>query len=98
MRYERQIHHYGSGLNALPLIAAFEASPTDYYLLRAGFGGLSGPLSNIDEDGFAAASFVSVHRIFSCSSLAHCVSRSMLSRTLWPGTLTVETTVFQSVK
>ncbi|KAE9400942.1 hypothetical protein BT96DRAFT_956659 [Gymnopus androsaceus JB14] len=57
MRYERQIHHYGSGLNALPLIAAFEASPTDYYLLRAGFGGLSGPLSNIDEDGFAAASF-----------------------------------------
>jgi len=57
MRYERQIHHYGSGLNALPLISAFETSPTDYYLLRAGFGGLSGPLSNIDEGGFAAASF-----------------------------------------
>lgn len=57
MRIERQIHHYGSGLNALPLIAAFESSPTDYYLLRAGFGGLSGPLSNIDEGGFAAASF-----------------------------------------
>ncbi|KIK71566.1 hypothetical protein GYMLUDRAFT_52628 [Collybiopsis luxurians FD-317 M1] len=57
MRYERQIHHYGSGLNALPLIESFEANPTDNYLLRVGFGGLSGPLSNIDQGGFAAASF-----------------------------------------
>ncbi|KAG5733784.1 hypothetical protein E4T56_gene8209 [Termitomyces sp. T112] len=56
-RIERQIHHYGSGLNALPLISAFEASPTDYYLLRVGYGGLSGPLSNIDQGGFASASF-----------------------------------------
>ncbi|KAJ4470925.1 hypothetical protein J3R30DRAFT_3299979 [Lentinula aciculospora] len=56
-RIERQIHHYGSGLNALPLIESFEANPTDNYLLRAGFGGLSGPLSNIDEGGFASASF-----------------------------------------
>jgi hypothetical protein len=57
MRIERQIHHYGSGLNALPLITAFESSPTDYYLLRVGHAGLSGPLSNIDQGGFAAASF-----------------------------------------
>jgi hypothetical protein len=56
-RIERQIHHYGSALNALPLISAFEAAPTDYHLLRIGYGGLSGPLSNIDQDGFAAASF-----------------------------------------
>ncbi|KAG6879326.1 hypothetical protein C0992_003543 [Termitomyces sp. T32_za158] len=56
-RIERQIHHYGSGLNALPLISAFEASPTDYYLLRVGYGGISGPLSNIDQGGFASASF-----------------------------------------
>jgi hypothetical protein len=33
------------------------SSPTDYYLLRVAFGGLSGPLSNIDQEGFAAASF-----------------------------------------
>jgi hypothetical protein len=39
------------------LIKAFEASPTDYYLLRVGYGGLSGPLSNIDQAGFASASF-----------------------------------------
>ncbi|KAG6812634.1 hypothetical protein H0H92_001717 [Tricholoma furcatifolium] len=56
-RIERQIHHYGSGLNALPLLAAFEADPTDYYLLRVGYGGISGPLSNIDQGGFASASF-----------------------------------------
>jgi len=57
MRFERQIHHYGSGLNALPLVEEFMTSPTDYHLLRVGFGGLSGPLSNIDAGGFASASF-----------------------------------------
>lgn len=57
MRIERQIHHYGSGLNALPLISQFQSDPTDFYLLRVAFGGLSGPLSNIDQGGFAAASF-----------------------------------------
>lgn len=58
--FDRQHLNYTpscSGLNSLPLIAAFEASPTDYYLLRVGFSGLSGPLSNIDEGGFASASF-----------------------------------------
>lgn len=48
-RIERQLHHYGSGLNALPLISEFMAHPTDYHLLQVGFGGLSGPLSNIDQ-------------------------------------------------
>lgn len=57
MRIERQIHHYGSGLNALPLLSAFESSPTDYYLLRVGYAGSSGPLTNIDQGGFASASF-----------------------------------------
>ncbi|KAJ7784099.1 hypothetical protein B0H16DRAFT_1782821 [Mycena metata] len=56
-RIERQIHHYGSGLNALPLLSAFESSPTDYFLLRVGHAGLSGPMSNIDQEGFASASF-----------------------------------------
>ncbi|CAL1693913.1 unnamed protein product [Somion occarium] len=56
-RIERQLHHYGSGLNALPLISHFESNPTDNYLLRVGFGGLSGPTSNIDQGGFASASF-----------------------------------------
>ncbi|KAH9896471.1 hypothetical protein C8Q73DRAFT_788827 [Cubamyces lactineus] len=56
-RIERQIHHYGSGLNAIPLISQFRATPTDDYLLRVGFAGLSGPLSNVDQGGFASASF-----------------------------------------
>ncbi|KAL4250271.1 Protein of unknown function DUF5695 [Abortiporus biennis] len=57
-RIERQIHHYGSGLNALPLITEFQtSSPSDFYLLRVAFGGLSGPTSNIDQGGFASASF-----------------------------------------
>ncbi|KAI0803286.1 hypothetical protein BC629DRAFT_1581126 [Irpex lacteus] len=56
-RIERQIHHYGSGLNALPLISQFQSNPTDYYLLRVGYAGVSGPTSNIDQGGFAAASF-----------------------------------------
>ncbi|KAJ7229135.1 hypothetical protein GGX14DRAFT_692916 [Mycena pura] len=56
-RIERQIHHYGSGLNALPLTSQFESTPTDYYLLRVGYAGSSGPMSNIDQGGFAAASF-----------------------------------------
>ncbi|KAH8835012.1 hypothetical protein DL96DRAFT_18758 [Flagelloscypha sp. PMI_526] len=56
-RIERQVHHYGSGLNALPLISEFQSNPTDYYLLRVAYGGLSGSLSNIDSGGFASASF-----------------------------------------
>ncbi|KAF7329849.1 hypothetical protein MKEN_00248300 [Mycena kentingensis (nom. inval.)] len=56
-RLERQIHHYGSGLNALPLLSAFQTAPTDYYLLRVGYAGSSAPLSNIDQGGFASASF-----------------------------------------
>ena len=56
-RYERQIHHYGSGLNALVLLAAFRGSPGDTLLLRVGHAGAAAPLANIDADGFAAASF-----------------------------------------
>ncbi|KAM7199027.1 hypothetical protein V8F33_004764 [Rhypophila sp. PSN 637] len=58
-RIERQIHHYGSGLNALVLLSAFRAStdPADMYLLRAGYGGLTGALSSINQEGFASASF-----------------------------------------
>ncbi|KAF9886001.1 hypothetical protein FE257_012181 [Aspergillus nanangensis] len=50
-RIERMIHHYGSSLNALPLLAQFRQQPTDTHLLRVGFGGITGPLSNIRQDG-----------------------------------------------
>jgi hypothetical protein len=56
-RIERQLHHYGSGLNAIPLLEEYRAHPDDLYLLRVGYGGVMGPLSNIDEKGFASAAF-----------------------------------------
>jgi hypothetical protein len=54
---ERQIHHYGSGLNAIPALQHFRAHPDDVYLLRIGYGGAMGALSNIDQEGFPSAAF-----------------------------------------
>ncbi|KAI0017770.1 hypothetical protein F4780DRAFT_795821 [Xylariomycetidae sp. FL0641] len=56
-RIERQIHHYGSALNSLVLLSAFRNDPSDAYLLQTGYGGISGPLSNINSEGFASAAF-----------------------------------------
>ena len=56
-RIERQIHHYGSGLNAIPVLAHYRQNPDDLYLLRVGYGGTMGAISNIDEEGFASAAF-----------------------------------------
>jgi len=56
-RIERQIHHYGSGLNAIPLLAEFREHPDDLFLLRVGFGGTMGAISGIDQEGFASAAF-----------------------------------------
>lgn len=56
-RVERQIHHYGSSLNALPVLAAYREQPGDFYLLRIGYGGVLGTLTNIDQEGFASAAF-----------------------------------------
>lgn len=56
-RIERQIHHYGSALNAIPLFSAFQAQPTDFYMLRVAYGGLMGALTNIDQKGFGSAAF-----------------------------------------
>ena len=56
-RLERQLHHYGSGLNAIPLLAEFREHPKDFYLLRVGYGGTMGALTDIDQEGFAAAAF-----------------------------------------
>jgi hypothetical protein len=56
-RIERQIHHYGSGLNAIPMLTHYRQHPGDFHLLRVGYGGAMGPLTNIDSDGFASAAF-----------------------------------------
>ncbi len=56
-RVERQLHHYGSGLNAIPVLSAYRDRPDDIYLLRVGYGGMMGAIANIDQDGFASAAF-----------------------------------------
>ena len=56
-RIERQLHHYGSGLNAIPVLSEYRDHPEDFYLLRIGYGGTMGAITNIDEDGFASAAF-----------------------------------------
>lgn len=54
---ERQLHHYGSGLNSLPMLSSYEQHPMDLYVLRVGFAGNTAPLTNIDQSGFASAAF-----------------------------------------
>lgn len=56
-RIERQIHHYGSALNAVPLFDAFRRNPADMHLLRVAYGGMMGGITNIHPDGFASAAF-----------------------------------------
>jgi len=56
-RIERQLHHYGSGLNAIPVLSEYRETPDDFYLLRVGYGGVMGAIANITEDGFPPAAF-----------------------------------------
>lgn len=56
-RVERQIHHYGSSLNAIPVLEQFRKKGDDLYLLKVGYGGLLGGISNITQDGFGPAAF-----------------------------------------
>lgn len=56
-RIERQIHHYGSGLNAIPMLDHYRSHPDDEYMLRVGYAGGNAALTNIDQDGFASAAF-----------------------------------------
>ena len=56
-RIERQLHHYGSGLNAIPVLSEFRLNPQDLYLLRVGYGGMMGAIANVTEDGFGPSGF-----------------------------------------
>jgi hypothetical protein len=56
-RIERQIHHYGSALNAVPLFEAYRSDPSDFHLLRVAYGGWMGSSTNIDRNGFGSAAF-----------------------------------------
>ena len=56
-RLERQLHHYGSGLNAIPLLSEYRDHPDDFYLLRVGYAGTMGVLTDLDQDGFLSPAF-----------------------------------------
>ncbi|WP_257666366.1 DUF5695 domain-containing protein [Parapedobacter tibetensis] len=56
-RIERQLHHYGSALNSIPVLTHYRDNPDDFYLLRVGHAGAMGALANITEDGFGPAAF-----------------------------------------
>jgi hypothetical protein len=56
-RFERMVHHYGSSLNAIPVLTEFRDHPDDFYLLRIGYAGMMGSLTNIGDDGFPSMAF-----------------------------------------
>ncbi|CAO1614001.1 unnamed protein product [Parajaminaea phylloscopi] len=56
-RQERILHHYKGAQGAFVLLEEFLARPDEIYLLRAGYGGVLGPLSTILEDGFTSTGF-----------------------------------------
>lgn len=56
-RIERQLHHYGSALNSIPVSDAYRENPNDFYLLRVGHAGAMGALANVTQDGFGPAAF-----------------------------------------
>ena len=56
-RIERQLHHYGSALNAIPVLHEYRNNPSDFYLLRVGHAGMMGALANVTTDGFGPAAF-----------------------------------------
>ncbi len=56
-RIERQLHHYGSPLNAIPVLRDYRDNPDDLYLLRVGHAGMIGGIANITDDGFGPAAF-----------------------------------------
>jgi hypothetical protein len=56
-RDERPLHQYGAGLNAIPALTRYRDDPSDLHLLRIGYAGTMGALTNIDREGFASVAF-----------------------------------------
>ena len=51
---ERELHHYGATLNAIPVLDSFKAFPRREHLLRLGGCALLGHLTNIHPSGAAS--------------------------------------------
>jgi len=64
--WEREGGHYRSGLNSIPLGEGFRRDPDEFYMLEVAMGGMTGLLTNINEEGaplmgFHMHPFVSQH-------------------------------------
>jgi hypothetical protein len=82
-RLEQQLHHYGSSLNAIPLLTQYREHPDDFYLLRVGYGRNHGRLPIFDEEGFAAAAF---HTFRTCCVRILSAATSVRTSLVMPGT------------
>lgn len=71
-------------------LSAFRSNPNDTYLLRIGYGGMNGPLSNINSDGFAAASFHSYPDTLAWDGYSGDYGPGFLGLTLGTGSYLVE--------
>ncbi|OJJ36565.1 hypothetical protein ASPWEDRAFT_50028 [Aspergillus wentii DTO 134E9] len=98
-RIERQIHHYGSSLNALPLLDNYRSSPypsslSTIYSLRVGYGGHQGPLTSIAADGFASMAFHSYPETLEWDAYTGDYGLSFLGHVLGSATYLVRHPVF----
>jgi hypothetical protein len=85
-RVERQLHHYGSGLNAIPVLAHYREHPDDLHLLRIGFAGAMGALTNIDAEGFLSPAFHSFPDMLKPDGISGDGAQNFLGHALNTGT------------
>ncbi len=88
-RVERQLHHYGSGLNAIPVLSHYREHPDDFHLLRIGFAGAMGALTNIDAEGFLAPAFHSFPDMLRPDAISGDSAQNFLGHALNTGTYVV---------
>ena len=93
-RVERQLHHYGSSLNALPVLSDYRDHPDDIHLLRIGYGGVMGPLTNIDQEGFASPAFHSFPDTLAFDAISGDYAQSFLGHALNTATYVVRHPAF----
>ncbi|RAL02816.1 uncharacterized protein BO80DRAFT_471388 [Aspergillus ibericus CBS 121593] len=94
-RIERQIHHYGSSLNALPMLDHYRSlfDPTaqlSFYDLRIGYGGNQGPTTNVADDGFGSMSFHSFPETLAWDDYTGDYGPGFLGQVLGAGTVLVK--------
>jgi hypothetical protein len=93
-RVERQLHHYGSGLNAIPVLTHYRDHPEDFHLLRIGFAGAMGVLTNIDAEGFLAPAFHSFPDMLRPDGISGDCAQNFLGHALNTGTYVVRHPAF----